>query len=282
MSPIVTSHTAKEEGLNVEVVAFRGDAQVVQALAASSVDVNLASLNGLINMTNAGQKVKGFYAGFYQADFEWFARREIKSWADLKGKSAGVSTFGSLTDFLTRFALRKHGLEPEKDVQIVQTGGSSNAYSALQAGKIDSAILSPPFKWQAAEGGMSSLGMQAKEVAEEWPKHIYFTTEKFFEENPNTIRALLRAHVKAIRLAKKDRDVAVKSMMDVLKYEKKYAEKAYDEVVTGFDERGLLPTKWMPVFWEIAVAAGDVKEAWPENKLLDRRYVDTFDEWAPK
>jgi len=50
----------------------------------------------------------------------------------------------------------------------------------------------------------------------------------------------------------------------------------------GFDERGALPTKFMPVFWDLAVQSGDVKEPWPESKLLDRRFIDTFDSWAPK
>ena len=38
----------------------------------------------------------------------------------------------------------------------------------------------------------------------------------------------------------------------------------------------------MPVFWEIAVAAGEVTEPWPESRFFDRRFVDTFDEWAPR
>jgi len=70
--------------------------------------------------------------------------------------------------------------------------------------------------------------------------------------------------------------------MDQLKYSKEDAERAYDDVINSFNERGTLPTKWMPVFWEIAVASGDVKQAWPESQLLDRRFIDTFDQWAPK
>jgi len=115
---LAAEHTYQEEGLKVDVLGFRGDAEVAQALAADSVDFDVASLNGLINMTTAGQPVKGFYAGFYQADFDWIAKAEVKTWADMKGRGVGISTYGALTDFLTRYALRKHGLEPERDVPV--------------------------------------------------------------------------------------------------------------------------------------------------------------------
>jgi hypothetical protein len=64
--------------------------------------------------------------------------------------------------------------------------------------------------------------------------------------------------------------------------ERQNAERAYDELMAGFDERGRLPTASMPVFWEIAVAAGEVSEPWPESRFFDRQFVDTFDEWAPR
>ena len=279
---LAADRTLQEEGLSVDLLAFRGDAEVAQALAADSVDLTVASLNGLINMTTAGQPVRGFYAGFYQADFAWIAKPEVRTWADMRGRSAGISTYCALTDFLTRHALRKHGLEPERDVQIVQAGGSPNAAQTLRSGRLDAAILSPPFKWQMQDEGYTVLGTQATEIAEEWPKHIFFAKEKFLDDNPNTVRAVLRGHVRAIRLARADREAAVAAMMKALKYERPDAERAYDEVVAGFDERGQLPAKSMPVFWEIAVAAGDVTEPWPESRLLDRRFVDTFDQWAPR
>ena len=274
--------TYKEQGLDVQTLSFQGDAQVAQALAGDSTDFNVASLNGLINMINSGQPVIGFYAGFYQSDFAWLAISSVKTWADLKGKSMGVSTFGSLTDFLSRYVLKKHGLEPEKDVQIVQAGGTPTAYQALKSGKLASAIISPPFKWQGQDEGMTLLGNEDKEVAPEWPKHIFLSKTKFLDQYPNTVKAILRAHVSAIRLAKADRNYALDIMIKELKYERAYAERAYDEVMPGFDERGALPTKSMPVFWDLAVQSGDVKEPWPESKLLDRRFIDTFASWAPK
>jgi NitT/TauT family transport system substrate-binding protein len=279
---LAAERTAQEEGLTIEIYAFRGDAEVAQALAADSVDVDVASVNNLINMLTAGQPVTGFYAGFHQASFSWHVRPETRGWADLRGKGAGVTTYGSLTDFLTRYALRKHGLEPERDVPILQVGPTSQALAALKGGRIELAIWAPPSSFAFEDEGYPRLSTQAAEVSEQWPQHIYFAKERFLADHPNTMRALLRAHVKAIRLAKADREAAVSTLVRALKFERSPTERTYDAIIEGFDERGLLPTRAMPVFWEIAVAAGDVTEPWPEAKLLDRRYVDTFDQWAPR
>src|ERR1700758_2809781 len=59
---VAAARTFKEQGLDVELVSFRGDAEVAQALAGNSVDISLQSLDGLINLINAGQSVRGFYA----------------------------------------------------------------------------------------------------------------------------------------------------------------------------------------------------------------------------
>lgn len=119
---VAAARTWKEHGLDVQMIGFRGDAEISQALAGNSIDISLASMNGLINLITSGQPVIGFYAGFDQADFSWLAQPSIKTWAQLKNKKVGVATFGSLTDALTRYDLRKHGLEPVRDVQIVQGG----------------------------------------------------------------------------------------------------------------------------------------------------------------
>jgi NitT/TauT family transport system substrate-binding protein len=278
---VANARTYKEAGLDVSLVAFRGDAEVAQALAGDSIDVSYASLNGLLNLINSGQPILGFYSGFHQADFTFNSVPSVKRWSDLKGKAMGISTYGSLTDALVRYALHRNHLEPERDVQIMQIGGTPASFAALQAGRIAAAILSPPFQWQAEDAGLNVLGTQAHDVAPDWPKHVISAKTAFINQNPNTITAFLRAHVNAIRLARSDRDFAVGVMMDRLKLTRVNAERAWRFEMPWFDERGTLPAKSMPVFWDISKSLGDVKEPLPEAKFLDKRWMDSFREWAP-
>src|SRR4030042_3397422 len=125
----------KEEGITeVKILAFRGDADVVQALAAGSVDMNIASLTGLVSTISAGQKFRAVWAGYNMPIFEWYAQPKYKSIAETKGGRYGISRFGAMTDFLTRSALRKAGLNPEKDVNILQIGPDAQNLAALVAG----------------------------------------------------------------------------------------------------------------------------------------------------
>jgi ABC-type nitrate/sulfonate/bicarbonate transport system substrate-binding protein len=118
-------------------------------------------------------------------------------------------------------------------------------------------------------------------VSPQWPEHMLYAKTKFIDENPNTIRALLRGYVAAIRLARTRREIAVSIMTDRLKYAPAWAVRAYDEAMPGFDERGGLPERWMPVFWKITIQEGYVSAPWPESKFLDRRFIDTYRTWAP-
>jgi NitT/TauT family transport system substrate-binding protein len=278
---VAEKRTWAEQGIAPEQSVFRGDSEISQALAGGSIDMSFQSFDGAINLANAGQDTVAFYAGFYQADFAWMVRPDIKSWADLRGGSIGVSTFGSITDALTRHALRKHGLTPERDVQMIQAGGSASGFQALRAGRLSGCILNAPFKWVAADAGFKQLGSQVEEIAPEWPKHAIVAKRSFLDKNPQTVKAFLRAHVAACRLAKADRALVVQVLIDRLKYERGNAERAYDEVIPAMNERGTLPQRSMDAFWEIKLADGSVKERWPESQLLDDRFIRTFDDWAP-
>jgi NitT/TauT family transport system substrate-binding protein len=279
---LAAGRTWKSQGLDIELTAFRGDAEVSQALIGGSIDFSIQSADGLINMLNANQPVIAFYAGFHQSDYAWLAQPAIKSWDALKGKTAGVSTFGSATDQLTRYALRRHGLVPERDVQIVQAGPPASIAQALKAERLAIGILAPPMNWMVADAGFNILGSQGEEIAPQWPKHVFVARKKFLDDNPNTVRVILAAHVAAIRLARADRALVVATYMERLKFQKIYAERAYDAIVPGYDERGALPNEQsMSVFWSLQIERGEAKEPWPSNRILDDRSIRTFVDWAP-
>lgn len=278
---IAAQSTWKDAGLNVQLLAFRGDAESSQALAGDSIDVNCGSVTGLVNLVQSGQPTIGVYAGFNLAGFSWYAQPEMKTWADVRGKALGVSTFGSTTDALTRYVLRKHGLDPERDAHLIPVGNNTNQYQALKANRTQVAMLSAPATWQAQADGYTLLGTQQREVAPEWPEHIYAAKTKFIAANRNTIAALLRGHVAALRFAKANRAAAVAVFVDRLKYTPELAARSYDELMPTYDERGRLPDRSMKVFWEILMRNGDVKAPLPDSMLLDRQFIDSFAAWAP-
>ena len=277
---VARERTAQDEGIDIELVAFAGGSQASAALISGSVDIALASLDTLVSTAGAQPGIRAFYGGFNQADFEWFAAPGVSTWEGLRGRTVAISAVGSLTDFLTRHVLRKYGLE--KEVNLVATGSPVVRWQALRSGRVDAAVLQGPPKLQAVAAGFVRLGTQSAEIGPEWPTNVMFARQEFLAANPLTVRAFLRAHVRGLRLARSERAYGIQVLSRWLKYNLPEAAHAWEESVGGFDERGRLPAGIMPLFWSIAVSAGEVEAPWPESRFLDRQLIDSFDRWAPR
>jgi NitT/TauT family transport system substrate-binding protein len=270
----------KEEGItDVKVLAFRGDADVVQALAAGTVDFNIASLTGLVTTISSGQKFRAVSAGYNMPYFDWYARPKFKSIADTRGGRYSVSKYGSLTDSLTRYALRSAGLDPDKDVKILQLGSQTQGLAAMEAGQIDALCLPVPQSYIAAEKGFVKLMSQKEQIAPDWPTHVVYGKEEFIAKNPNTVKALLRATARAMEWIKTHRDEAAQLASKQLKFKVDHCRKAIDEIHDEWHPDGRLPGKGLKIFWEISVEAGDVKDPWPNDRWLDDTFLKTQDQW---
>jgi NitT/TauT family transport system substrate-binding protein len=270
----------KEEGLNVRVVAFNGGTDLVRAMISGSVDVGLTSLPDVTVGMKAQQPIKVFYGGFNMGVFDWYAVKSIKSMADVKGKRFGVSRLGSSTDFLTRYALKKNGIDPAS-VQIIQGGGSAPRLSAMEAGQLDVNILATPEKFIAADKGYNLIYKQTQ-IASDYPFHVFFATESFLKDKPNSVKALLRGFVKGVRKAKADKPAAIKVLEEAVKLDAKYASRAYDDFINNIYEDGRMPSEnGMKTFWEIGMMAGDYTEAWPKERYLNSTFIDSYDQWKP-
>ncbi len=270
----------KEEGFtDVKIISLQGDAPTLQALAGGTVDLCVASLTGLVNAITSGQRFKAIWAGYNMSHFEWYALPKYKSMAETKGGRYAVSKYGSMTDFLTRYALRKAGLDPEKDVTILALGGAAQFLAGLAAGQIDASILSIPNTYKAVERGYVRLTTQKELVSRDYPTHIVYTKEEFIAKNPNTVKAYLRATGRAMEWIKANRDEAAKLVNKQMKYSVEHARKGINDVAYGWNPDGRLPQEGMKVFWSISVEAGDVKEPWPNSKWLDESFLKTQNEW---
>lgn len=271
----------EEEGLDVDIVAFRGGTDLVRGMIAGAVEIGCTSLAGVNVGIAAGQPLQAFYGGLNMAIFDWYAVPEIKSIADAKGKRFGVTRIGSSTDFLTRYALAKQGLDPDKDVQIIQGGGSPERFAAMEAGQLDVNIFAPAENFIAADAGYNLI-LRQTDIAPDYPFHVFFATEEFIASHPNTIRAVLRAYVKGVRLAKADKDRAVKELMEREGYTEDYAARTYDLIIENIREDGKLPSdEGMNAFWDIGKLAGEYTEPWPKEKYWLPTFVDSYDEWKP-
>jgi NitT/TauT family transport system substrate-binding protein len=279
---VAVDHTWKEAGITSELYSFRSDAELAQALAGDAVDVGCISLDGLVALINAGQPIMAVYGGYNTAAFVWVAAPSIKSWNDVKNTSIAVTAFGSMTDEISRDMMKKHGLTPLTDVQIVQAGPPASQLQVLQSGRTQAALLAPPWTIMAKAQGFNLLATEKNEVATEWPAEVWVAKTKFIDDYPGTMKAVLRANVAAIRLARANPALASTSLANALKIKPDIARMTYDALMPTFDDRGRLPDpKNMALFWGVEQRGGKVTAPWPNSKFLDDRFIKSFSTWAP-
>jgi NitT/TauT family transport system substrate-binding protein len=277
----VDEGTFTKQGLQADLVEFRGGSDLIKAVVSRSVDVGVVSLAEITSGIDAGQPLKAFYAGFNIPDFDWYGASSIKSLADARGKRIGITQYGSSTDFITRYALAVNGLDPSKDVQILQAGPPATRLAAMQAGQLDISIFSTPEKFLAEERGYKLIYSQ-KQLSDDYPQHLIFATEAFLTSHPNTVKALLRGHTLAVRLAKRDKHLAEQSLIKHLQFDPKYAEQTYSDVIDRIYEDGHLPSeKSLDIFFAMGIKAGRYKQRWPLSRFWTPIYVDSYSQWMP-
>jgi ABC-type nitrate/sulfonate/bicarbonate transport system substrate-binding protein len=270
-----------KEGLQVDLVPFRGGSDLIKAVVSGSVDVGVVSLAEVTSGIAAGQPLKAFYAGFNVPAFDWYAVPSIASIADAKGKRFGVTQYGSSTDFLTRYALALHGIDPAKDVQIVQGGDSPTRLAAMQAGQIDVNIFAPPDTFVAAERGYTRI-LRQKDLAPDYPYHVFGAMDAFIAGHPKTIRALLRGFVLGVREARRNRPHAIEALVRRIQMDPKYAGPTYDDLIDYIFEDGRLPSdKALELFFDMGIKAGRFTERWPRERYWTPRFADSYAEWKP-
>jgi NitT/TauT family transport system substrate-binding protein len=271
----------KQEGLEVKIIAFRGGSALVKGMIADNVDIGLTSLAGVNVGIAAKQPLKAFYAGFNMAVFDWYAVPKIKSMKNVKGTKWGISRYGSSTDFLTRYALSSRGFNPKTDVQIIQGGRSATRLAAQKAGQLDVNIFIAPQTFMAADLGYNLI-LKQTDLAADYPFHVYFAKEDFIKKHHNTILALLRAHVRGVRVAKSDKARSVKSLGKHIRMDPKYRGRTYDSFIKFIHEDGRLPSKkGLDVFFDMGVKSGTYKSRWPKSRYWISKYVDSYNQWKP-
>ena len=129
------------------------------------------------------------------------ARPEIKSAAELKGKSSAVTRLGSTTHFYLRSALKYAGLNPEKDVTILQLGTEYAA--ALETGRIAAAALPFDLALPYLQRGWPVL-LDLSKTDFVYPASCVVSSRAFVKDNPDTVERFLKAYIEAIHLMKKD------------------------------------------------------------------------------
>ena len=213
------------EGLDVELIRVGGSTRMVAAMLGGSAPMIQAGASAALAATGAGGSVVIVAATGNISPFHLMARPEIKQAADLKGKRAGITTFGSTSDQVVRLALKQFGLEPNKDVAMLTFGAQPEAFAALQSGAVQVVPLSYPLYPKAAKLGMREL-VRISELGFEDINGTVITTKSFLAQQRDTAMRFMRGFIRGMHRYRTDKEFSKRVLG-------KYGKISDDELLEG-------------------------------------------------
>jgi ABC-type nitrate/sulfonate/bicarbonate transport system substrate-binding protein len=196
---------------------------IIQLGGAASIQANFSGADTVIIATI----VRKFL-------FSIFARPGIERMEDLRGKVFGATRFGTLSDLASRFALRAHGIDPDRDITMVQTGGPAETVTAMAAGKVHAAAISPPATLQARRLKLKEL-LDLSKLDAEYHVNGVVTSRRYLKSHEDVVRRFLRAYIEGAARGRKDKSFAMKAMGKYFRTDdQEILEETYETVIKSF------------------------------------------------
>lgn len=197
----------EKNGLRVDVAYIRSGSTMGQALVAG--EIQMAQMGGPAALA-AG--VAGFDVTLIAVALNTtpiVIMGKVSKMEELKGKGIGVTRYGSNTDISARFAIRKFGLQPEKDVALLQLEDYPGIMGGLQSGRIAAGALADPFTDHAKKLGYKEIADIAS-LGLEFPFVSIIAKKTYLRDNADVAQRFVRAYTEAIALYKNNRELAMK------------------------------------------------------------------------
>jgi NitT/TauT family transport system substrate-binding protein len=261
----------KKYGLDAELLFIASTTTSVTSLLAGDVHVANASGGAIASAAVAGAQIALVACYLNSLPYELVVSESIKSAEELKGKSIGISRLGSASDVAARALLRGLNLEPDKQVPIMQVGGSSERAAAFRTGRI-AGFPSPPGVVHLTKGMPFRVLISTADFKErfEFPYICAATTKNYLARNRETVKKVIMAHIEAVHFVKTRKDESKKIMAKYARTNNEdYLEAAYSASAKLYDVVPLVTRPGVEV---------QIKEATSRKPTSQLRFEDIVDE----
>jgi NitT/TauT family transport system substrate-binding protein len=234
----------QSENIELKISTFAGDARMQQGLATGAVDVSLGSGPGL------GFRAKGIPAIGVAAMYgppanlalTVLANSPIRRIADLKGKRIGVTTLGSLTDWLTRELSRQQGWGSD-GIQVLPLGNVPARLAAMERRELDGLVVESATGYELEEQGKGRNILLFGDIAKDFYTHVIFATDDMINKRPQVLTRFLRGWFKTIAFMKANKEFTVRVGAKTIGVRESVVSKVYDTQIGSFSADGA----WDPI-----------------------------------
>jgi NitT/TauT family transport system substrate-binding protein len=257
-----------KHGLEIEASDATGDAKLQQALTADSLDVGIGSGPGMAFMAKGvPAKAVAAMAGVPRNMAVMVGYNSTaKAVDDLKGKKLGVTTVGSLTDWIGKRINTLKGWGAE-GITTVPIGGMPPARAAIKTGQIDGYIGALETGYALEEAKEWRVITTATPFVDDFITHVFFVRDDVIARRPEAVRAFLKGWFETIAFMKANKDKSVEITSRVLNLSPAVINRAYDEQIPIFSTDGTFDAKAVTALKQSFIEMGLLKEI-PDDKVM--------------
>jgi NitT/TauT family transport system substrate-binding protein len=263
----------KEEGIDLNIVVM-ASTPGLQAVLAGEMDFTGSGSSALVAVTRGNAPLKTVLAVNDQV-LQWLmVRPQYSSFKELANKKVAVTGVAAVATFMLKKVAPKYGLDAEKDLTFLALPPGQRL-AALQTGTVDAGLLSSEERFAALDQGMKELLYLGKEVKNSWG--TVATNDQFIKEKPKVMHGFMRAVLKALRLVKQNREVAIDTMMKFSELNRDLAARTYDGMIGTFTNNGVVDEETQKNDLEIVREVLKVSTKVPIERAYDFSFAKRAD-----
>ena len=212
-SPLFVAKEAalfEKYGLAAELLYLQG-VQITQVHVAKQVDFTVTGAPLPLQASVEGADLVLIASSIDSFIYKLIVEPSISTPADLRGKTIGITRFGSLPDVGIRLVLEKWGLNANKDVKLIQVGRMTDMVVALSGKKIDAGVISDPTSFQAEKIGMKRL-LDMADIGIEFSNVAAVVSREYGKAHRDLVLGFLKAYVEGTRRFLTDREMGIKAL----------------------------------------------------------------------
>lgn len=259
-------------GLQSDIIFISSGPVVVQALIGGDLLVGSAASNAVINAILNGAPIVAVGGTANRPYHRLFVQPDINRLEDLKGKTLGVTRFGSITDNLTRILLRKHGLEGS--VNVRQLGGTMEVAAAFQNRQIAGAVTG---ELRGPALTIPKILVRLVDMGIPYSMNMIAVSRDLLKRSPETVEGIVRAYAEGVAFMNHNKE---RSLKVIAKYahlrDSKQVEDHYRDSVTYLDRVPLAEPEAVQTILEFMGKKGIPAETFQDNSIVEKLMKEGF------
>lgn len=258
------------EGLEAHLIYVRG-AIDIKALVTGDVDYAMSS-GSAISAFTAGIPIRLVFGLVSRAEHVLMAQSKFRQVKELKGQAIGSLNPGGLVDALLRQILAKNGLDPDRDVTLINLGGTPERYAALKTGTVAATVLGAPHNFRAEREGFNKIAAAADYT--QVPTAALSVRADRLAKQPQQIKKTMRAILRAMKHMRDNRTETVTTIVREFGMDGDSAAKGYDQIVSLMSENGYVPVNGVQFLIDLARQTQKIARPISAGQMIDHSLLE--------